>query len=335
MRTFASHKTVSPCIKKICAALALCALAIAPLSYAQSFPVKPITLVVPYQAGGSSDAIARTMARLVGKDLGQQVVVENKAGAEGMIGSLDVMKSAADGYRILFGGAGSMIVVPALRRIPPFDPGTQFTPIAGTVDFSFFLYVHPDLPVKNLKEFVAYAHANPGKINYATGNNQGLLTFAYLKKSLNLDVVQVAYKGETAATADLLSGRVQAMFATTAPLMHAKEGRLNVLVTTLPQRTPLLPEVATMVESGYSQFPFSPAGGWLGIFGPATMQPDVVQILHRSFGKALTDPEVQKQLAQAGLSYNPMGLEQMSVFVSKQRDQFRTMIRDLGIPLID
>ncbi|MFZ4710284.1 MAG: Bug family tripartite tricarboxylate transporter substrate binding protein, partial [Zwartia sp.] len=190
-------------------------------------------------------------------------------------------------------------------------------------------------PVKNLKEFVDYARANPGKINYATGNNQGLLTFAYLKKSLNLDVVQVAYKGETAATADLLSGRVQAMFATTAPLMHAKEGRLKVLVTTLPQRTPLLPEVATMTESGYPEFPFSPAGGWLGIFGPAEMNPEVVKILHRSFGKALTDPEVEKQLAQAGLAFRAMELDQMAVFVKSQRDQFRNLIKDLGIPMLD
>jgi tripartite-type tricarboxylate transporter receptor subunit TctC len=322
-------------IKNIWQMMVCCLICGVSAAYAQGFPVKPITLVVPYQAGGSSDGIARAMARLVGKDLNQQVIVENKAGAEGMIGSMDVMKSAPDGYRVLFGGAGSMIVVPALRRAPPFDPSTQFTPISGVVDFSFFLYSHPDLPVKNLKEFVDYAQAHPGKINYATGNNQGLLTFAYLKKSLNLDVVQVAYKGETAATADLLSGRVQAMFATTAPLMHAKEGRLKVLVTTLPQRTPLLPEVATMTESGYPEFPFSPAGGWLGIFGPADMNPEVVKILHQSFGKALTDPDVQKQLAQAGLSYRAMELEQMGVFVKSQRDQFRHLIRDLGIPMLD
>lgn len=335
MNDISRNERLPHVVKIIRQVLAVLMVGVAPAIAAQGFPTKPITLVVPYQAGGSSDGIARAMVRLVGKDLGQQVVVENKAGAEGMIGSLDVMKSAPDGYRILFGGAGSMIVVPALRRAPPFDPGTQFTPISGVVDFSFFLYVHPELPVKSLKEFVAYAHANPGKINYATGNNQGLLTFAYLKKSLNLDVVQVAYKGETAATADLLSGRVQAMFATTAPLMHAKEGRLKVLVTTLPQRTPLLPEVPTMTESGYPEFPFSPAGGWLGIFGPADMQPEVVKILHQSFGKALTDPDIQKQLAQAGLAYRAMGLDQMGMFVKSQRDQFRSLIRDLGIPQID
>ena len=335
MNNLASQKKSLTSVKNIWWLVVCCLTVGASAAYSQGFPVKPITLVVPYQAGGSSDAIARTMVRLVGKDLGQQVIVENKPGAEGMIGSLDVMKSAPDGYRILFGGAGSMIVVPALRRAPPFDPGAQFTPISGVIDFSFFLYAHPELPVKNLKEFVDYARAHPGKINYATGNNQGLLTFAYLKKSLNLDVVQVAYKGETAATADLLSGRVQAMFATTAPLIHAREGRLKVLVTTLPQRTPLLPEVATMTESGYPEFPFSPAGGWLGIFGPAEMNPEVVKVLHQSFGKALTDPDVQKQLAQAGLSYRAMGLEQMGVFVKGQRDQFHHLIRDLGIPLLD
>jgi tripartite-type tricarboxylate transporter receptor subunit TctC len=335
MNDIALSERLPHLVKTLRQVLAVLMMGVAPAIAAQGFPTKPITLVVPYQAGGSSDGIARAMARIVGKDLGQQVIVENKAGAEGMIGSLDVMKSAPDGYRVLFGGAGSMIVVPALRRAPPFDPGTQFTPISGVVDFSFFLYAHPDLPVKNLREFVDYAQAHPGKINYATGNNQGLLTFAYLKKSLNLDVVQVAYKGETAATADLLSGRVQAMFATTAPLMHAKEGRLKVLVTTLPQRTPLLPEVATMTESGYPEFPFSPAGGWLGIFGPAEMNPEVVKILHQSFGKALSDPDVQKQLAQAGLSYRAMELEQMGVFVKSQRDQFRNLIRDLGIPMLD
>ncbi|MBJ7363112.1 MAG: tripartite tricarboxylate transporter substrate binding protein, partial [Ilumatobacteraceae bacterium] len=210
MNDLSPQKKSLAIIKNLWRLVVCCAMGGVSAAYSQVFPVKPITLVVPYQAGGSSDAIARTMARLVGKDLGHQVIVENKAGAEGMIGSLDVMKSAPDGYRVLFGGAGSMIVVPALRRTPPFDPGTQFTPISGVIDFSFFLYAHPELPVKNLKEFVEYARAHPGKINYATGNNQGLLTFAYLKKSLNLDVVQVAYKGETAATADLLSGRVQA-----------------------------------------------------------------------------------------------------------------------------
>ena len=302
---------------------------------ADEFPSRPITLVSPYQAGGSSDGIARAMALVAARDLGQPVIVEAKPGAEGMLGSLDVMKSPPDGYRVLFGGAGSMMIVTALRKTPPFDPYTQVPPIAGTVDFSFFLFVHPDLPANNLREFVDYAKANPNVLNYATGNNQGLLSFADLSKSQGLKMQHVAYKGEVQAISDLLPGRVQAIFATSAAVPQARDGKLRALVTTLPQRSPLLPNVPTMTESGFENLPFSPGGGWLAIFGPAGMEKTTVQRLNRAFVKALEDPEVQSKMAQAGLTYTPHTLPALDAFVKSQRDLYRAAIRDLGIPQVE
>src|SRR5690606_39005476 len=183
-------------VRAACAALALSLAGAA--AAASDFPSRPVVLVSPYLAGGSADGIARALAEAAAKDLGQPVIVESKPGAEGLIGAADVMRAPPDGYRVLWGGAGSMMVVPALRKTPPFDPEEAFTPIAGTIDFSFFLFTHPSIPAKNMSEFVDFIKKNPGKYNYATGNNQGMLTFAYVNKANGLDIERVAYKGEAA-----------------------------------------------------------------------------------------------------------------------------------------
>lgn len=304
-------------------------------SAASDYPTKPITLVSPYLAGGSADGIVRALATAAAKDLGQPVVVETKPGAEGLIGAQDVMRSAPDGYRILWGGAGSMMVVPALRKTAPFDPEKAFTPITGRVDFSFFLFTHPSVPAKNMKEFVELVKANPDKYNYATGNNQGTLTFAYINKEYGLSMERIAYKGEAAIMNDILPGRIHALIGTSLAISHAKDGKLNVLATTLPQRSPLLPDVPTMTESGFKEVPFSPGGGWLGIFGPAGMQKPVVDRLAKAFTIAFQDPEVQEKVRVAGLTYTKMSPEELGRFVVEQRDQYIKTVKDLGIPLVD
>lgn len=307
----------------------------APAIAANDFPNRPITLVSPYLAGGSADGIARAIASAAAKELGQPVVVETKPGAEGLIGSMDVMRAEPDGYRVLWGGAGSMMVVPALRKTPPFDPEKAFTPVAGSIDFSFFLYTHPSVPAKNLQEFIDLVKANPGKYNYATGNNQGLLTFKHLNQKHGLELEHIAYKGEAAVINDFLPGRVHAMFGTTAALPHAKDGKLNMLVTTLPARSPLAPDVPTMKESGFEDVPFSPGGGWLGIFGPAGMDSAVQQRLHQAFNKAFEDPDVKEKVRLAGLTHTPMTIPQLEEFVRSQRDLYIETVRELGIPLLD
>lgn len=308
-------------------ALGLCSVGVS----AQAFPSRPITLVSPYQAGGAADAIARAIAEAAGKELGQSVVVESKPGAEGLIGSNDVKQAQPDGYRLLWGGAGSLMVPFAMRKNPPFDPVTAFTPIAASVEFSFFLFVHPSLPVKDMKEFIAYVKANPGKVSYATGNNQGILTMADLAKRYDLDMVKVQYRGEVAATTDLLSNRVQAMWSTLSMLPHAKEGKLRMLATTLPRRSPLLPEVPTVVEAGTPVAEFG--GGWLGIYGPAGMQKPVVDVLNKAFIKAFNDPDVQQKLRAGGLLYTPVTTsQQLADYTRSQRDLYVKTIKELSIP---
>jgi len=302
---------------------------------ASDFPNRAVTLVSPYQAGGGADGIGRAIAEAAAKVLGQPVVLEAKPGAEGMIGAMDIIRSKPDGYRLFWGGGGSMTTLPALRKKPPFDPVEAFTPISGTVDFSFFLYVHPDFPANNLQEFVDHVKANPGKYNYGTGNNTGLLTFAYLKDKYDLDIQHIAYKGESAVTNDLIPGRVHALFATTSALPHAKNGDLKMLVTTLPERSELAPDVMTFKESGFEEIPFAPAGGWLGIFGPPGMDPAIQAHLHEAFDKALEDPHVQDMIRNAGLTHTPMTVPELAEFVRSQRDQYIKLIHDLKIPQVD
>jgi tripartite-type tricarboxylate transporter receptor subunit TctC len=298
---------------------------------AQQFPNRPITLVVPYQAGGAADAIARSVAEAAAAELGQPIIIDNKAGAEGQIGTLDVAKAPPDGYRLLLGGAGSLVLVPALRKTPPYDAVKDFTPVAGVSEFSFFMYVHPSLPAKNMVEFVNYAKANPGKINYATGNNQGLMSMAYLSRAAGLDMVKVPYKGETAAVADLITNRVQAIFATTSPLPYVKTGQLRVLATTLTKRSNVLPDVPTMKEAGMKEVPFG--GGWVAIFGPAGMPKDVVDRLSKAFIAANNRPEIHAKMDQIGLVPSPLKSDELGAYVKAQTIVYRDTVRDMKMPM--
>lgn len=304
---------------------------ISPLTHADSFPIKPITLVSPYQAGGGADVIARSIAEAAARDLGQSIVVEPKPGAEGMIGALDVNRATPDGYRLLWGGSGSLIVNEALRKNATFDSVTSFTPIAATVEYSSFLYVHPSLPVKTMKEFIAYVKANPGKVTYATGHNQGMLQMADLAHKYALDMVRVQYKGEPSASTDLIANRVQAIFATSSLLPFVRDGKLKVLATSLSKRSSLMPEVPTLSEAGTPAAPFG--GGFLAIYGPPKMPKDVVARLNRAFSTALKDHNVQEKLAASGLVYQPYTTnEELRKYMLEQRDLYRKTIAELAIP---
>lgn len=297
---------------------------------AQGFPTRPVTLVVPFLAGNTSDVIARAIAEVAGKDLGQPVVVESKPGAEGLIGIMDVRKSPADGYRILWAGGGSLLGTPATRRNPPFDPVADFTPIAGVVGFSYYLYVPANFPAKNMKEFVAYAKAHPGKVAWATANMQGRMAASDVVRKHNLDVTMVQYKGEAAASTDLVSNRIQAMFSATTLLPLVKDGRLRILATTLPVRNPQLPEVPTFREEGVAGGEFG--AGWLGFFTPVGTPKPVVDRLNKALVSAMESPEVQVKIRELGLEYRPQGTpESLGRMVSTERDTYRKLAAELNL----
>src|SRR4026209_1567750 len=206
----------------------LWALLLAPLFAQAQYPNKPIRVVVPFPAGSSTDIVTRVLAASVSQAMGQQLVVDNKAGADGAIAAADGAKAAPDGYTLLMATNSPMSAVPALKKSPPYDPVADFTPITDIGRYTFFILVHPSVPAKTLGELIDYARANPGKLNYATGNTTGIVYSAYFASLAGIQVVHVPYKGEPQAVTDLIAGRVQLMFCSSGTsLAHIRDGRLG------------------------------------------------------------------------------------------------------------
>jgi tripartite-type tricarboxylate transporter receptor subunit TctC len=275
----------------------LCAAA---LAQAQSYPAKPIHLIVPFPPGGGNDTVARAIAQQIGPDLGQPVVVDNRPGAGGSVGAELAAKSPPDGYTLFLAGVGSHAVNPNLHSRLPYDPVRDFAPITLVASAPSVLVVNPAVPARSVAELTAYARANPGKLNYAS-NGQGSaaqLAAAMYESMAGVKMVHVPYKGIAPALTDLLSGEVQLMFGTVVALVpHIQAGKLRALAVTSRSRSALLPEVPTLAESGLPDYE---AGSWYGIMAPAGTPRDVVERLHAAIVKALAQPEVAKRLAAEG-----------------------------------
>jgi tripartite-type tricarboxylate transporter receptor subunit TctC len=306
------------------AALSLCAAA-----FAQQYPTKPIRLVVPLPAGSATDNVARILAPTVSQALGQPIIIDNKAGADGSIAAQEVMRAAPDGYTLLLATNSPFSAVPAMKKVPPYDVMNDFTPITDVGRFTLFLVVNSDLPVKTLPELIAYAKKNPGKLNYGSGNTAGIVSFAQIIALSGIDVVHVPYKGEPAAMTDLLGGRVQMMFANLATAMpHIQSGRIRALAPTLPRRAPQLPDVPTIAEGGLTQFNIV---SWAGLFGPAKMPRDIVMRLNREFGLALRNPENIAALQKQGFPLTSSTPEELAALVKDQLDSYTRILRAAGV----
>ena len=293
------------------------------------FPVKPVRIVVPFPGGSATDTIGRLLAGPVSQSLGQPVLVENKAGADGAIAAAEVAKSAPDGYTLLLATNSPMSAVPAMKKAPPYDPVADFTPITDVGRYTFFIVVHPAVPARNLRELIDYARLNPGKLNYATGNTSGIVSTASFASLAHIQLVHVPYKGEPQALTDLVTGRVQLMVVSSGTaLPHIRDGRLRALVTTLRERSPLLPAVPTIAEAGMPQFSLT---SWAGLFGPARVPPEIVGRLNREFVAALKRPEISEALVKQGFAPNPSSPAALGELVKEQIESYRRVLRAAGV----
>ena len=307
--------------------LAVACLLAAPV-FAQ-FPNKAIRVVVPFPAGSATDTIARILGNSVSAAVGQPVVVDNKAGADGAIAGAEVVKAAPDGYTLLMATNSPMSAVPAMKKVPPYDPVVDFTPITDVGRYTFFIVVHPGVPAKTLQELIQYARANPGKLNYATGNTTGIVSTALFSSLAKIDMLHVPYKGEPQAITDMLGGRVQLMFASSSTSVpQIKDGKLRALVTTLSRRSHLLPEVPTIAEAGMPEFSVT---SWAGLFGPAKIPRDIVEHINREFVAAMGRADVQAAMEKQAFVLSPSSPEKLGAFVKDQLESYRSILRAAGV----
>jgi tripartite-type tricarboxylate transporter receptor subunit TctC len=303
------------------------------LSTAQAqpdYPVRPLRLVVPFEAGGSADLIARIITQKLGQDLGQAVVIENRGGANSNIGAEIVANASADGYTALYNTSSTifnMFIYPKLG----YDTFRDFAPVSLTAVVPQVLVVIPSLPPRNLHEFVAHVRANPGRLNYASvgHGNIGHLTTALFLGMNKLDAVHVPYKGSQVAYSDLLGGRTQFYFATVASAVpYVRDSRLRPIAVTSLTRSPALPDVPTMNESGMPKFE---AGAWSGMLVPSKTAPAIVRKLSDATVKAVKDPGVRAQLEKQGALALGSTSEEYGRYLRTEHDRWGRIIREIGV----
>jgi len=299
-------------------ALLACALAFA--AQAQPWPSKPIKMVVPFTAGGSTDTVARIISEKLTTRLGQPVVVENKAGAGGALGSDFVAKQPADGYTYLVGTSSTMAIAPWVYTKLPYNPTRDFAPVTllGTADI--IVVVHADVPIRNTKQLLDYAKANPGKLTFASGGNGSIshLLGEYFKSMAKVDMLHVPYKGDAQMVTDMLGGQVSLAFGTAvAWLPHIKSGKVVAVAVTNPKRSTTLTDLPTLSESGV---PGYEAVQWFGIAAPVGTPPEVVQRMYTEIKAILAMPDVQKRFVELGFDV-----------VGSTPGEFTTFLRDENV----
>jgi tripartite-type tricarboxylate transporter receptor subunit TctC len=270
------------------------------------YPNKAIRMIVPFPPGGAAELGARIFATPLSQQLGQPIIIETRPGAEGIIASEAVKKSDADGYTLYYGTATGMSFAPAAKKVAPYDPVNDFTPISMVGIFGFFIFSHASLPVNNINELIAYARANPGKLNYGTGNATSIL-------------------------ATFIAGRVNFTIATPGNIApQVKEGKVKALATLLPSRNALLPDAPTLKEAGLPDVPITP---WGGLFGPAKLPKDVVDRVNKEMVILLAKPEVKEAFGR--LSFEPRSStpQELSAFVIEQLKAYGAAAKASNISL--
>jgi tripartite-type tricarboxylate transporter receptor subunit TctC len=308
-------------------------LALAGPAKAQDYPSKPIRLVVPFAAGGATDVLARLVGERLTASLGQQVVVDNRPGAGGNIGSDIVARAEPDGYTILMGAVGTHAINPSLYPKMPYDPVKDFAPVTLVASVPNVLVVNPEVPAKSVQELIDLAKAKPGELNFASsGNGTSIhLSGELFKAMTGTDIVHVPYKGSGPAVTDLLGGQVQMMFDNMpSSLPHVKAGKLRALGVTSAKRSPALPEVPTIAEAGV---PGYDATSWFGILAPAGTPEPVVTRLQGAIVQALGEPEMRQRMADLGAE--PVGdtPAEFGQFITAELAKWAKVVNDAGVKL--
>jgi tripartite-type tricarboxylate transporter receptor subunit TctC len=302
----------------------------ASLAWSQSYPVKPIRLVVPYPAGGVNDIIARILAQKMSEALGQSVVIDNRAGAGGNIGTDFVAKAPPDGYTLLSGGVGSLVMNPTLEKVP-YDTQKDFAPVILMATSPNVLAVHPSLPVRNTKQLIALAKSRPGELNYASGGTGSTphLSGALFASMAGINIVHVPYKGMTPGTTALISGEVQLNFLGIPPaLPHLAAGRIRALGVTGKERSGKLPDVPTIAESALPDYEVSP---WFGVLAPAGTPPEIVLKLNSEIARVMRSPEMREKLGANGADAAFTTPAEFSAVIAADSAKWRKLISDAGV----
>jgi tripartite-type tricarboxylate transporter receptor subunit TctC len=313
---------------KLLLTLALSLVAFA--AQAQGYPDRPVKLIVPFAAGGSSDTVARIIAQKLTASMGQTFVVENKPGAGGNIGGDLVAKSPPDGYALLF-AAGSTAINVSLYSKMPFDPQKDLDPVIHVCNVTGILVAHPTVPAKTVQELIQLAKDKPGTINYASAGAGTVIHLAgeLFKLKTGVQMTHVPYKGSGPAMMDLIGGQVQVMFANMpGTLQHVKADRLRVLGVTTAKRSPLLPDVPTIAESGVEGYA---AQTWFGVFAPAGTPKDIVAKLNAEINKALRAPELMEHLRLEGADAIGGTPEEFRAFVRGEIERWAPVVKAAGV----
>ena len=303
------------------------------LAQAQPYPDRPIRMIVPTPAGGPIDTMARLLGNAIAKPLGQPVVIDNRGGAGNTLGSRDAAHAEPDGYTLLFSSASGLVISPMLYKSLDYDPVTSFAPIALVSDSPILLVVNPGVPAHSVAELVAYAKANPGEVNFSSGGVGTIphLTGELFKAKAGISVVHVPYRGGGPSIADVVGGQIQFTFEGMNVLLPlVRDGKLRALAITADQRSTQLPDVPTMVESG---FPDVVASSWTGLLAPAATPPAIVSKLNAATNAALMSDEMKAALAK--VVADPLGgsPQDLAARMAADRQRWGAIIRQAGISL--
>jgi tripartite-type tricarboxylate transporter receptor subunit TctC len=304
-------------------------LAVTATATAQNYPSRPVRFVVPYAPGGSTDTLARSMAIKLSELLGQQVVVDNRPGANGDIGMTIVARAPADGYSIVLGYIANLGIGPSLYDKMPYDPVKDFASITQVAGASNIFVTHPSLPAKNFKEFIAYTRANPKKVSFATAGvaSVGHLTGELLNDMAGIDMLHVPYKGSGQAISDLVGGHIKVMISGMAStLPHVHSGKLIGIVTTGSKRTPATPDIPTIAET----FPGFESSSWFGVLAPAGTPKPIVTRLNADIHKSLQDPAVAKRLSAVGFEITYGTPEEFTAYIKSEIKKWAKVVKASG-----